>query len=287
VSSQSTSEERTDEDASLAAAAPAASAAYLAAIATATEESSEDNDTHSHSSFVVGDECSGDTGKTNFFFKSNLDRRQLVPNAEWLSCVVPQEHDPGVLTSYVLRFYSFLSGANITSHVEGLNNVTHVEKLLSLKNFGTQFLGGILPGWLNLIFDPNFGWKSFTTSVLDSLVCKSEEVLKMFKDKRGRVYVKATHRQKWWWFPKISLCLENSSNPDVKYFCQCVLANLLSMHDDDWYTVLYCGETIQTFGERMRKNDPRWFLDWFPATHIFSIAAFQYSGTWNESNKIC
>jgi hypothetical protein len=189
VSLQSTAEERTDEYDSLAAAAPAASAAYFAAVATATEESSEDNDIHLHSSFVVGGECSGDTVKTSFF-KSNYDRRQLVPNVEWLSCVVPQEHDLGVLTAYVLIFYSFLSGANITSHMEGLNNVTHVEKLLSVKNFGTHFLGGFLPGWLNLIFDPNFGWKSFTTSVLDSLVRESH---KMDDNKRGRVYMKATH----------------------------------------------------------------------------------------------
>ena len=57
------------------------------------------------------------------------------------------------------------------------------------------------------------------------------------------------------------------------------------MHDEDWYTVLYCGETITTFGKRMSYKDPRWFLDWFSATHIFSIAAFWYSGPWNESNK--
>jgi hypothetical protein len=57
------------------------------------------------------------------------------------------------------------------------------------------------------------------------------------------------------------------------------------MHDEDWYTVLYCGETITTFGKRMSYKDPRWFLDWFSATNIFSIAAFRYSGPWNESNK--
>ena len=57
------------------------------------------------------------------------------------------------------------------------------------------------------------------------------------------------------------------------------------MHDEDWYTVLYCGETITTFGKRMSYKDPRWFLDWFSATHIFSIAVFWYSGPWNESNK--
>jgi hypothetical protein len=35
----------------------------------------------------------------------------------------------------------------------------------------------------------------------------------------------------------------------------------------------------------MKQKDPRWFLDWFSATHIFKIAVFRYSGPWNESNK--
>ncbi len=156
VRSQSTAAERTvsfDEDASPAPAfAAAASAAYSSAVATATEESSEDDDIYSHPALIVSGECSGDgadhtvklTGKTDFFSR-NLDRRQLYPNAEWLSCFVPQEHDSGVLTAFVLLFYTFLSGASITSHVEGLDNVTHVNNLLSLKNFGTQFLRGFLP----------------------------------------------------------------------------------------------------------------------------------------------
>ena len=163
--------------------------------------------------------------------------------------------------------------------------MTHVNKLLSLKDFGSQFLCGFLPGWLNLIFDPNFGWKSFTTAVLDSLLRESKKALKMFDNKRGSNYVKATHRQKWWWFPKISMCLANSNRPSVILFCQCVLTNLLIMHDDDWYTVLYCGETITTFNRRMSQKDPIWFLDWFPATHIFRIVVFEYSGPWNGSNN--
>ena len=273
-----------DEEAFRVATAPATSVAYSAAVATATEESSEDDDIHSHSAFIVGGECSGDTVKTSNF-KINSDSPQLYPNGEWLSCIVPQEHDSGVLTAYALLFYTFLSSASITSHVAGLNNVTHVDKLLPLNDFGTQFLGGFLPGWLNLIFDPNFGWNSFTTAVLDSLVRESKKALSLFDNKRGREYMKATHRQKKWWFPKISICLANSNHPSVILFCRRVLANLVSMHDDDWYTVLYCGETITTFNQRMCLKDPRWFLDWFPATHIFSIAAFQYSGPWNESNK--
>jgi hypothetical protein len=191
VAAQSTAAERTvsfDEDATpVPAFAATASAAYSAAVATATEESSEDDDNYSLPALIVGGECSGDgvdntvklTGKTDFF-TSNSDRRQLYTNAEWLSCFVPQEHNSGVLTAFVLLFYTFLSGASITSHMEGLNNVTHVNKLLSLKDFGTQFLGGFLPGWLNLIFDPNFGWKSFTTAVLDSLVRESKKALEMF-----------------------------------------------------------------------------------------------------------
>ena len=295
VRSQSTVAERTvsfDKDASPAPAfAAAASTAYSSAVATATEESSEDDDNYSLPTLMVGGACSGDgadnmvklTGKTDFS-TSNSDRRQLDPNAEWLSCFVPQEHDSGVLTAYVPLFYTFLSGVSITSHVEGLNNVTHINKLLSLKDLGTQFLGGFLPGWLNLIFDPNFGWKSFTMAVLDGLVHESKKALKMFNNMHGNCYVKATHLQKKSWIAFISVCLANSKHASVILFCQRVLVNLSSLHDDDWYT-LYCSKTICTFENRMSQKDPRWFLDWFPSTHIFRIAVFRYSGPWNEQNR--
>ena len=135
---------------------------------------------------------------------------------------------------YILLFLTLLSGASITSHVEGLNNVTHVSKLLSLGHFSTQFLGGFLPGWLNLIFDPNFGWKSFTTAVFDRLVHESKKALRLYGNKRGSQYTKATHLQKKLWIPFLSMHLENSKHLCVILFCQRVLANLLSMHDDDW-----------------------------------------------------
>jgi hypothetical protein len=35
----------------------------------------------------------------------------------------------------------------------------------------------------------------------------------------------------------------------------------------------------------MYAKDPRWFLNWLPATHIFKIAVCEYSGLWNGSNK--
>ena len=62
-------------------------------------------------------------------------------------------------------------------------------------------------------FQQEYGWKSFTTAVLDSLVRESKIALKMFDNKRGSGYMKATHRQKKWWFPKISRCLANSNIP--------------------------------------------------------------------------
>jgi G:T/U-mismatch repair DNA glycosylase len=165
VSSQSTAAERTVsfvKDASSAPAiAAAASAAYSAAVATATEESSEDDDIYSLPT-LMGGECSGGAdntvkliGKTDFS-TSNSDRHQIYPNAEWLSCFVPQEHNSGVLTAYVLLFYTFLSGVSITYHVEGLNNVTHVNKLLLLKDFGTQFLGGFSTRIAESYFRPEF-----------------------------------------------------------------------------------------------------------------------------------
>ena len=67
-----------------------------------------------------GDDCADKTvkltGKNNPFsntvkltgkaeFSSNT---QMYPNAEWLSCIVSQEHDSGVLTAYALLFYTFL-----------------------------------------------------------------------------------------------------------------------------------------------------------------------------------
>ncbi len=78
----------------------------------------------------------------------------------------------------------------------------------------------------------------------------------MFDDKRGCDYMKATHQQKKWWIPKVSMCLVNADHPSVILFCKRVLANLVSMHDDDWYTVLYGGETTTTFNKRMSCNDP-------------------------------
>jgi len=166
-----------DEDASTAPAIAAASAAYSAAVATAMEESSEDDDIYSLSALIVGGECSGDgadntvkhTGKTDFS-TSNSDRCQLYPNAEWLSCFVQQEHDPSVLTAYVILFYTFLFGTNITSHVEGLNNVTRVNKPFFVERFRFSVPRRLSTRMAESFFDPNFGWKSFATAVLDSLV---------------------------------------------------------------------------------------------------------------------
>jgi hypothetical protein len=130
-----------DEDASPAPAlAATASAAYSAAVATATEESSKDDNYYSLPALIVGGECSGDcadnmvklTGKSDFS-KSNSDRCQLYPNAEWISCIVPQEHNSSVLTAAVLLFYTFLSSASITSHVAGLNNAGNLRAFPSNK----------------------------------------------------------------------------------------------------------------------------------------------------------
>jgi len=58
--------------------------------------------------------------------------------------------------------------------------VTHVSKLCSMRD--NQVLGAFLPGWLNLVYSENFGWNSFTTEVLDSLVkeCQTHEDTKGF-----------------------------------------------------------------------------------------------------------
>ena len=107
-----------------------------AGASTKEEESSfatayESTSTKEESSFATASASTKE--ESSFFSKSNSDSPQLYPNGEWLSCIVPQEHDSGVLTAYALLFYTFLSSASITSHVAGLNNVTHVDKLLPLK----------------------------------------------------------------------------------------------------------------------------------------------------------
>ena len=206
--------------------------------------------------------------------------RQLYSEAEWLQNTVQQKHDVSVLSAYVIRFNTLLSESSITSHVKGLNNVTHVSKLCSMRD--NQVLGAILPGWLNLVYSENFGWNSFTTEVLDSLVkeCQTHE------DTKGCAYMKVTHLQKKDWMPFLDRCLQNSDHPYVLRFCNRVIKILSEMKDDDWYTVLYCGETIQTFMKRMSRKDPRWFLDWIPATHVFRIALLKYSGPWNVQRNL-
>ena len=98
--------------------------------------------------------------------------------------------------------------------------------------------------------------------------------------------MKVTHLQKKDWMPFLDRCLQNSDHPYVLRFCNRVIKILSEMKDDDWYTVLYCGETIQTFMKRMSRKDPRWFLDWIPATHVFRIALLKYSGPWNVQRNL-
>ena len=115
----------------------------------------------------------------------------MYSEVEWLQNTAQQKHDASVLTAYVILFHTLLSeSSSITSHVKGLNNVTHVSKLCSMRD--NQVLGAFLPGWLNLVYSENFGWNSFTTKVLDSLVkeCQTHE------DMKGCVYMKVTHLQK-------------------------------------------------------------------------------------------
>ena len=138
--------------------------------------------------------------------------RQLYSEAEWLQNTMQQKHDAGVLAAYFLLFHTLLSHSSITSHVEGLNNVTHVSKLCWMRN--NQVLGAFLPGWLNLIYGENFGWNSFTTEVLDSLVVESQT----HEDTKGSAYMKATHLQKKDWMPFLVMCLKYSGHPYVVFF---------------------------------------------------------------------
>ena len=86
--------------------------------------------------------------------------------------------------------------------------------------------------------------------------------------------------------PFLVRCLQNSDHPYVLRFCNRVIEILSKMKDHDWYPVLYCGKTTQTFKRRMSAKDPEWFLEWLPATHAFRIAFLKYSGPWNEQRNL-
>ncbi len=66
-------------------------------------------------------------------------------------------------------------------------------------------------------------------------------------------------------------CIAGCIDKKVIEFSQKALKNLASLKDDDVYTVLYFGETIE-FHARMAKKYPDQFLSWFPATHAFMLA---------------
>ena len=68
--------------------------------------------------------------------------------------------------------------------------------------------------------------------------------------------MKITHLQKKLWIPFLHKCHENLNHPSVLAFCSHVYRNLSRMHDDDGYTALYCGETVQTFDCRKQDKDP-------------------------------
>ena len=155
------------------------------------------------------------------------------------------------------------------SHVQGLDNVTNISSLLALDpNLQEELLSGFLPSWLNLIFFQDFGWHTFTTELLD--VLQSESRTTFFGADMGS-YLKATHQMKDWWWPRLTMCIKECTDPTVVEFARKVLLNLSSMQDSDFYTVLYIGESI-SFSRRMSDNDPRRFLSWFPATHTFMLA---------------
>ena len=67
------------------------------------------------------------------------------------------------------------------------------------------------------------------------------------------------------------MCIKGCTAPIAVEFTEKVLSNLLSMHGEAYYTVLYIGESLN-FQRRMSNNDPARFLSWFPATHTFMLA---------------
>ena len=71
--------------------------------------------------------------------------------------------------------------------------------------------------------------------------------------------LKVTHQKKKWWMPRLKMCIEGCTDPKVVEFAEKVLLNLLEIHDEAYYTVLYIGEAIG-FLRRMSQKDPVPFL---------------------------
>ena len=80
--------------------------------------------------------------------------------------------------------------------------------------------------------------------------------------------------------PRLNMCIEGYTDPKVVGFAEKVLLNLLEMHNEAYYTVLYIGESIR-FRKRTTQKDPVRFLSWFPATHAFMVAQLRT----NQHNK--
>jgi hypothetical protein len=147
----------------------------------------------------------------------------------------------------VAQFLLLLDPLTTVSHVKGLDNVTNISSLLALDpNQQEELLSGFLPSWLNLIFSHDFGWHSFTTELLDNLQSESRTT---FAGADMGSYVKATHQMKDWWWPRLLMCIEACTDPIVVEFAEKVLLNLLIMHDEAYYTVLYIGESTNFAGE--------------------------------------
>ena len=97
-------------------------------------------------------------------------KKQLDPEAIWISVIFSLTFPHGVLTAYVAQVLHLLRTLPIKSHVKGLENVTHIATLLAMAPIvQEELLPGFLPSWLNLIFREDFGWHSFTTELLDDL----------------------------------------------------------------------------------------------------------------------
>jgi hypothetical protein len=86
---------------------------------------------------------------------------------------------------------------------------------------------------MNLIFREDFGWHSFTTEFLDYLQSESRSTL---AGTDMGAYLKVTHQKKKWWMTRLKMCIAGCTNPTVVEFDEKVLLNLLSMHNEAYFT---------------------------------------------------
>ena len=167
---------------------------------------------------------------------------------------------------------TFSPSSQDTSYWVPCTRVGQCDQQFYSRGVGSKSTRGTTIRLSSKLVEPHFfAWfwlHSFATELLDYLQLGSRST---FAGVDKGVYLKAMHQKKNWWCPRLRMCIKGCTVPIAVEFTEKVLLNLLSMHDEAYYTVLYIGESLN-FQRRMSNNDPARFLSWFPTTHTFMLA---------------